>query len=53
MCNLLEGCSDYNMEESVLFTSQLGVPDRLVCTLNEPPAAVTTRFSALLSDFLT
>ena len=40
-------------EENVLFTSQPGVPDRLVGTINEPPAAAAARSSALLSDLLT
>ena len=41
-------------EESVLCTSRSGVPDLLVGTLNEPPAAAAARFSALLlSDLLT
>ena len=39
-------------EENILFTSQPGVPDRLVGTINEPPAAAAARFSALLSDLL-
>ena len=38
---------------TVLFTSQPGVPDRLVGALNKLPTAAATRFSALLSDLLT